>query len=68
MSILFRLLLFKDKSLEFNSKTYAHGLCATIWCTYIELIFVVVVFFLMIKEYHYMKVKHECYFQILLFL
>lgn len=29
----------------------------------IELIFVVV-FFLMIKEYHYMKVKHECYFQI----
>lgn len=33
----------------------------------IELIFVVV-FFLMIKEYHYMKVKHECYFQILLFL
>lgn len=60
MSILFRLLLFKDKSLEFNSNMDF----VLQYDVLIELIFFVVVFFLMIKEYHYMKVKHECYFQI----
>lgn len=58
-----RLLLFKDNSLEFNPNTCEWTLCFYMICL-LNRFLLHVVFFLMIKEYHDMNVKHECYFQI----